>query len=80
MRVQHFNSILPDTVLGLRKPGYKWKDQCHGNKEKNQAYILWALGMGNGDGEYFYCYGDAEVNILLHFNENNEVYDPGGEL
>lgn len=55
-------------------------DQYHGNKGKNQAYILWALGMGNGDGEYFYCYGDAEVNILLHFNENNEAYDLGGEL
>lgn len=22
-----------------------------------------------------YCYGDAEVSILLHFNENNEAYD-----
>lgn len=64
----------------MGKPGYKWMDQYHGNKGKNQAYILWALGMGNGDGEYFYCYGDAEVNILLHFNENNEAYDLGGEL
>lgn len=55
-------------------------DQYHGNKGKNQVYILWALGMGNGDGEYFYCYGDPEVSILLHFNENNEAYDLGGEL
>ena len=49
-------------------------------REKNQVYVLWALGMGNGDGEYFYCYGDVEVNILLHFNENNEVCDLGVEL
>lgn len=46
-------------------------------REKIKCIFLWALGMGNGDGEYFYCYGGE---VLLHFNENNEAYDLGGEL